>query len=264
MKILEAIQFNKVFTQGGRTQPWLIQVSVEGERSPYVVKLFSTDEVDNEHTVAREVLGSVLATEFDLSTPEPALVHFSKAFIDTLPVDIRDILYFKDDRLKFATSYCENTILLKNDLPSPQINKFIHDIPTIYAFDTLINNKDRGNYKTNILISNNTSDYYVFDHERAFKHIEKLISEISTNTFTETLQNHVLHKYLCKKRNKHKLFDTFLEYFRILNVDILDEYNDFLGAHGLDSNDLIHLKSYLCTLKLKSNWFVNILINSIS
>ena len=72
---------------------------VDGERKPYVVKLFTTDDVDHDNTVAREVFGSVLATEFELPVPQPALVNFSRDFVRTLPEDIRKILYQRDDRL---------------------------------------------------------------------------------------------------------------------------------------------------------------------
>jgi len=264
LKVLEAIEFNKVFTKGGRTEPWLIQVIVEGERKPYVVKLFKSDEIDNEHTVAREVFGTALAMEFDLSIPEPALVNFSPAFINTLPEEVREIIYFRDERLKFGSEYCENTTLLKPDLPSQQINKFIHDLPIIYAFDTLINNKDRGEYKTNILVSTVSEDYYIFDHERAFKNIKKLESELAGNTFSETLTNHVLKKYLHNKKDKSRLFDTFHNYLRILNVNVLDDYNNELRKHNLHSSELIHLKSYLYTVKQKADWFVKLLEHSIS
>lgn len=264
LKILDAIQFNKVFTQGGRTEPWLIQVLVDGERTPYVVKLFKTDEVDEEHTVAREVFGSVLAMEFDLSIPAPALIRFTAPFLATLPEEVKDIAYFRDSRLKFGSAYCDNTTLLAPELPSVQINRFIHDIANIYAFDTLINNKDRGNYKTNILISNVVDDYYIFDHERAFKHITRLAQEIERNQFSEILPKHVLHKYLSRKKNKDELFDTFHEYLRNLNVDLLDGYNNLLMEHDLQSNDIIQLKSYLYALKQKASWFVSILVNSIS
>lgn len=264
LEILDAIQFERIFTKGGRTEPWLVQVLVEEERTPYVVKLFTTEQVDYDHAVAREVFGAILAREFDLSIPEPALIRFSKAFMGTLPEEVRNITYFRDERLKFGSAYCDNTTLLSPDLPLRQVNKFIHDIANIYAFDTLINNKDRGNYKTNILISNQVDEYFIFDHERAFKHIGKLLSEIKHNQFSEILPQHVLHKYLRSRKNKNELFATFYEYLRVLNIDILDSYNNELKEHGLDSNEIIELKSYLYALKQKADWFVKVLVNSVS
>jgi len=264
LKILEAIQFNSVFTKGGRTEPWLIQVMVDGERKPYVVKLFTTDDVDHDNTVAREVFGSVLATEFELPVPQPPLVNFSRDFVRTLPEDIRKILYQRDDRLKFASAFCENTSLLLPELPSGQIKKIIPDAATIYAFDTLINNKDRGNYKTNILISNESDSYYIFDHERAFKNTVRLLADINSNQFSDTLERHVLHQYLSNKKDKSDLFAQFHEILRTLNINKLDSYNIFLRKHNLGHNDIVHIKSYLSTLKQKSGWFVNILLNSIT
>lgn len=264
LKILEAIQFNSVFTKGGRTEPWLIQVMVDGERAPYVVKLFTTDDVDHDNTVAREVFGSVLATEFDLPVPRPALVNFSRDFVRTLPDDVREILYQRDDRLKFASAFCENTSLLLPELPVGQIKKIISDATTIYAFDTLINNKDRGNYKTNILISNESDSYFIIDHERAFKNMGRLLADINSNQFSDTLQLHVLHHYLSNKKDKSSLFAEFHEFLKVLNINKLDSYNSFLRKYNLGHNDIVLIKSYLSALKQKSGWFVNILLNSIT
>lgn len=242
----------------------MIQVTVEGERAPYVVKLFTADEVDHENTVAREVFGSVLAAEFDLPVPQPALVNFSNDFVRTLPDDVREILYQRDDRLKFASTFCVNTSLLLPELPASQIKKIIPDAATIYAFDTLINNKDRGNYKTNILISNESDAYFIFDHERAFKNMGRLLADINSNQFSDTLLRHVLHLYLSNRKDKNGLFTEFHENLRVLNINKLDSYNLFLRKHNLGHNDIVLIKSYLSALKQKSGWFVNILLNSIA
>jgi hypothetical protein len=202
LKILDAIQFTSVFTKGGRTEPWLIHVLAEGDRKPFVVKLFHTEEVDHEHTVAREVFGSVLATEFDLSIPEPALINFSNAFIGTLPNEMKEIASIKDHRLKFGCRYCDNTQLLDSSLPANHLPKIAYEAATIFAFDTLINNKDRGRIKTNILVSNAVDEYYIFDHERAFKNIKQLNSEILQNRFSETLGNHVFTHTSLKRNTK--------------------------------------------------------------
>lgn len=264
LKVLEAIEFTKIFTKGGRTEPWLLQVEVEGERKPYVVKLFETDEVDNENTVAREVFGAILAGEFNLSVPEPALINFSKDFISTLPEKIKDLVLLRDHRMKFGSSYCHNVMLLKPDLPAKQIKNFDLDIPVIYGFDTMINNKDRGRYKTNILVSTIDNNYFIFDHERAFKRIKQMEDEVNNSMFTETLKNHVLWKYLHSQRDKSQLFDDFQFYLNVLSPNVLDEYNNQLRDYNVHSNDLEGLKSYLYGLKQKSDWFVKVLKHSIA
>ncbi len=264
ISLLKAIQFVKIFQKGGRTQPWLIQVQVEGGRVPYVVKLFKSDEVDNENTVAREVFGSLLASEFDIPTPDFALIYFSNEFIDTLPEYARKILNFRDSRMKFGVVYCANNQLLSADLPSHQLKKMIHETANIFAFDTLINNKDRGRYKTNILVSTISDDYYIFDHERAFKRIPFLIDEIKANRFPEVLKQHVFFSYLSHRKNKIELFQTFYEYLRVLNPEILSDYNRRLEEYDLHHGEITKIISYLYMLKQKPDWFVKILIDSIS
>ena len=75
--------------------------------------------------------------EFDLSVPKPALINFSEDFIKTLPDEIREIIFLRDERLKFGSEYCNEVTLLKADLPATQINIFLHDLPVIYSFDVL-------------------------------------------------------------------------------------------------------------------------------
>ena len=142
LPIFDAISLQSILTEGGRTQPWIIYVKVNNSREPYVVKLFTTDEVDNTDALAHEVFCSVLANEFDLSVPEAALIRFNNRFIQTLPSKVGDLLYTRDNRLKFGCKYKPNAILLKKNLPNNQLNKILIDIDTIYAFDNLINNKE--------------------------------------------------------------------------------------------------------------------------
>jgi hypothetical protein len=263
LKILDAIQFQKVFTEGGRTKPWLIQVAVNGERRPYVAKIFTTDEVDDENTVAREVFGSVLAGQFDLSTPDIALVRFTKSFVNTLPNEIRQQLLQKDDRLKFGSAYLPNTQLFVSS-KKIHIADLKYNTASIYAFDTIINNKDRGLYKPNILVSNASDDYYLIDHERAFKHITKLNKEVQIEEFSEVFREHLFYQDLKSRKDKRDLFSNFHASLKCFNTNILDKYQDVLSVNDLGHSNFDEIKSYLVTLKKKYIWVEKMLYNTLS
>jgi hypothetical protein len=263
LPILDAISFYKVLTEGGRTQPWLIYVKVNNSREPYVVKLFTADEVDNTNALAHEIFCTVLARQFDLSVPDAALIRFSKDFIQTLPTEISNILFSRDNRLKFGCKYKANTTLLLKDLPGNQLNKIINDLDTIYAFDNFINNRDRGIYKTNLLISTESNDYYIIDHEKSFKNIDSLLDDVTINNFTNFIESHVLHKYLSHSKHKNKLFDSFNEYLSRLNTSILDPYYDQLKENDIQYIKFDKLKMYLYKVKSKGEWLSNCLLNNL-
>lgn len=86
LPVYQAIQFEKEM-EGGSTNPWLITVLKNGEPTPYVVKLCKIDNNEQNCTVLKECIGSILAQSFDLKTPEPALIEFSTEFTNTLNPD---------------------------------------------------------------------------------------------------------------------------------------------------------------------------------
>lgn len=261
LPVLEAISFNKILTNGGRTKPWLIYVNVKGSRVPYVVKLFTPDQVDD-NAVVHEVFGSVLAKEFDLCTPEPALINFSSDFMKLLPNDVRDLLLPKDQRIKFGCEYHSRTVLLDIEVIADHKDLMINK-GTIFAFDNFINNTDRGQYKTNILLETNGDGYWLIDHEKAFQKIDDMYSDIQNNNFSNILTNHVLYSILSNSRMKKELFYEFNEYLRALNVDILDSYYDQLCKYDIVYTNYDKLISYIRDLKNKGTWFTNILTNSL-
>ena len=70
---------------GGSTRPWLIEVDTGKEKPElYVMKLFREQDMAQRNYLAHEVMGSLLADEFDLPTPDIALVQLPLSFLETL------------------------------------------------------------------------------------------------------------------------------------------------------------------------------------
>lgn len=64
-----------------------------------------------------------------------------------------------------------------------------------------------------------------------------------------------------RERNKKNpvTFDTFREYLRTLDVDLLDDLASQLDSTGNDSSDLLEIKPYLESVKQNPDQFIQIL-----
>lgn len=129
------------------------------------------------------------------------------------------------------------------------------DLETLYAFDNMIKNADRGQMKTNLLIDKNTA--YVIDHELALKP-----SEINDISKVEELPHHKFTKYhlfyLFLKRGKHKngYFEEFREYLVHLKLLKLDPYYNALEREDFQPNQQI-INDWISEIQRNSNTFVN-------
>ena len=157
LPIYEAVSFQRVMS-GGRTNPWLILANVNGQEKPYVVKLFNEIENDRRELVCKEVLGNALASEFGLIAPKAALIEMDSYFESTINDHNAFFSYeFADQRTKFATEliypFHEFTIGAHK---AWQIKKSI-EIDSLFAYDNLIKNSDRGQARSNILLKDKSA-----------------------------------------------------------------------------------------------------------
>jgi hypothetical protein len=104
--VYQAIEFKDEMI-GGSTRPWQVIVLKNGVPASYVVKLYTEKDNEQNYTVFKECVCSRLAKEFDLQTPDTALIDFTPQFIETLPDKFQEVLKLKDSRLKFATELLE-------------------------------------------------------------------------------------------------------------------------------------------------------------
>jgi hypothetical protein len=257
LPIYKAQGFEKILP-GGSTRPWLIFVFIEHQPFPYVVKLYSKKDIDQSFSVAKDVYSSILATNFGLNTPKPALIEFPEIFIKTLPHNIQEELLKKDNRIKFGCEYIDGSFQYIDTLHRESLRKY--DFENIYIFDNLIKNADRGNLKSNILLKGTTA--YLIDHELTFTVNENTITQFNEeNRLVYNHTNHIFYNYLKNSHiNDRKFF--FMDFTKKLNetdFNILDLYAKqmFTFNHDNEVNFLI-IKDYLRTLQKNSDKFTNL------
>lgn len=265
LPIYRAISFNQVIDKGGRTRPWTVLVETPDGVKPYVVKMFTSQLVADRDSVTNEVLGNVLAAEFDLPVPKAAFIEMGEAF--RMSIKDEDALMafdLADDRLKFGTELIEGNVLFNASFTKVQASKMI-ELDTLFAYDCLIRNRDRNAAKPNLLVKSKSA--YLIDHELGFEISPTLISEFRRGEWEDRFYaHHIFRNYLYRTRQPGKLayFNSFEEYLRMLNVKGLNPYLQQLKNEGYSADRHALILNWLAEAKQNYGNFVTLLKGFIS
>lgn len=227
----------------------------------YVVKLFETKLIEEKDSVANEVLGNVLAREFNLPVPEAAFIRFGPSFIATIgdPM-LRALLSDRDSRLKFGCKLMDGYIRFDPGSFSAAEARKMVEIDSLFAFDNLIRNPDRNRVKPNLLVK--SDEAILIDHELGFEITTDLEMELDTWQWQERYYKyHIFYNYLkgYSQNEKKQSFHEFDEYLKVLNIRVLDSYLNQLTDLGYSMTNHAPLKAYLSAIKQKRTNFVNML-----
>ncbi len=160
-----ATSYQKVF-DSGRTMPCVFLCEDHDGHSvgEFVVKLRSQVGAGNSGLL-RELVGSLLATDFGLAVPEAALVLIDAELSRTIP-DPKIAKAVRDSGgLNFGTKNLVGgyvTFPIHQGVPAHMRPMALQ----IYAFDAFIENPDRRAEKPNLLWKGD--EFYLIDHELAF------------------------------------------------------------------------------------------------
>lgn len=261
LPIYKATSFIKILEEGGHTKPWLIEIEVEEQQNKVVVmKLYTTYQVEQKNTITSEIIGNILATEFDFSVPEIMLVDTnSSKFFNQLPKKAKEILLQSDERLKFASVYIENTSKLIPNLSIEIIENNLN-LEKLYAFDNFIRNGDRGLIKTNMLLHNDTEEIYLIDHEMALDIDNKIIENIENQYWEQKFTKyHFAYNFL---KEKNIQFNEFSEYIKTLHLKKLNSYFEQLENENFETQQK-NIMQYFNYIKSNVIPFLNILKKSL-
>jgi hypothetical protein len=266
LPVYKAISFQGVLEKGGRTRPWLILVNTGEAVRPYVVKLFDTALIDDKDSVTNEVVGNILAKEFELPVPAAALIELDTDFKSTIRNhELQELLESKDDRLKFGSELLEGFARFDPaSISAAEARKMI-GVDCVFAFDNLIRNPDRNNIKPNLLVKSDQA--FLIDHELGFEITAETAKELSDWQWKDRyFRYHIFYEYLKRgtPSQKKAYFEEFEEYLRLLNIKLLNPYFEQLADAGFSQNKHGVVINYLAEMKRKSANFVNLLKGLIS
>lgn len=263
LPIYYATSFNGIILKGGHSKPWVVSVSTKNGLKPFVVKLYRTIDIAARNKMAAEIFGCLLAKEFDLQTPEPAIIEFTEEFRMTLSRESEEILSLLDERAKFGTEYYEGSFLFAPQIPIDKANEII-PTDTLYAFDYFICNRDRTQRKPNLLIKEGQG--ILIDHEMALEINEQTISNFNERKWDNRYKYHLFHSAL--KNNapteKNDYFNEFEFYLQSLNINKYDEIFQQLKELGFTDLKENLIKEYLTLVIRNPKKFITILKDSIT
>lgn len=266
LPVYNAISFQRVLEKGGRTRPWLVLVNTGQRIEPYVVKLFETAVIEQNDSVTNEVIGNVLAKEFQLPVPNAALIEMDTGFISTIRDPyVSDLLQSRDDRIKFGSAQLEGFVRFDPSAASLAEVRRMIEVDSVFAFDNLIRNPDRNKLKPNLLVKSNEA--YLIDHELGFDITAESIRELSDWQWKERFfRYHIFYDYLKNSQHGQKMeyFNEFQECLRLLNINVLESYFKQLAKQGFRTWKHEVMIKYLSDMKQKSVNFVDMLRGLIS
>lgn len=261
MQILKLVNIDG-FIDGGSSKPLLITAVNElGKVNQYVMKLFKKSYVDQNFSVAKEILISELAKEFNLNVPNYALIDIDHNLL---------IDYFDKDELekldlgyKFCSEFNGQYVIF-NPLVSLQFIKY-YDIANLFAFDNVIINSDRGGFrnKPNLLV--NDDEILLIDHEQTLPFINNSYSNPNYFTYLQNYpyQRHLVITHLKSLRLKNGIFDEFLEMLKQLNIEKFIIIFDKLEVLNIKFGERDDFLLFLDWLKNKRDPICNHLIGII-
>lgn len=210
MKIYPAISFRDTLEKGGSTQPWVVDLLTdEGIPTAFVVKMFNSKQVRQQNAIAKEVYGNILARALGLPVPDYALAKFTPDFLATLSDKEKERNNSCHQGLRFASKYFEGYTTFGDNLLNSKIQDY--DLASVYAFDNLIWNIDRGGYrdKPNLII--NDEDCLLIDHELIFPFADdpdepnyRVIDDFKANIWSYRYEKHLFYPYLKSMRSTQK------------------------------------------------------------
>ncbi len=264
LPVYKATAIDQEALLGGSTRPCLMTVTdmngnIEGS---YVVKIFKHYNTEQYNPTNKELYGNLLAKEFDLNTPKPALIQVNNSLISELK---------KSDRYKnwniisgtyFGCELVENTL----DFNQKILKKSEQwEIENVFAFDVLIRNVDRRVSKPNMFFKDGA--IILIDHELSLNIDRSFDDYLKIENAWQFIANnkndkgrHLFLDYL-KEQNERKevTFDDFLELLRTLNFQQLDQVAGQLEDLDLYPIDYVPIKAYLREVKNNPHAFAKLL-----
>ncbi len=263
MQILKLSSYEDIII-GGSSKPILITAFGEdGIEKPYVMKTYKKKFVDENFSVAKEIVIAELAREFDLSVPDYGIIKIDND--DLQHFYTMEEINLLDDGYKFCTEYHEGYVIMSNLASS----KFLKDYETenLFAFDNLIMNVDRGGFrnKPNLLLQDD--EMLLIDHEQTLPFINSFPTNSPFNFYTVFknfyYQNHIFWSNLKKRQNSKKemLFEEFMENLRNLNIEKYKILFAKMQFHDIECGEISNIFAYLYWSKANCNYIKKVLID---
>ena len=260
MKELNLVSIKNIH-KGGSTLPLIIEAEDENSNiSFYILKLYKSNYVKQNFSVAKEILVTEVAKQFDLPVPDYGVINFNhsilSSFFDQSHINQLDLGY------KFCSKLIEGVVIYNPNIKNTFLKHY--DLENVFAFDNMILNIDRGGFrnKPNLLV--NDEDFVLIDHEQTFPFYSTPINKNTNywNTFSAYYhRNHVFYEQLKKYRKKGTMFDEFQLNLNSFNLNIFDTIFTDLDYFSIRNIGKVDIFNYFNWLKTNNNHVITTLNN---
>jgi hypothetical protein len=242
--------------RGGTTHPFMMEVCDKNGnyKGHYVVKVFTQKDEKQVQATAKEFIANQLAIEFDLCVPDAALVWVRKEII----IELKEKCGYRDiiAGWYFATNYIDNIIDYQKDFTTKKISVLIQQ--NIFAFDMLIQNKDRRIGKPNCFVKD--GECYLIDHELSLQITESYKQYYQQCEWQGLAigyeikdREHIFYETL--KSNKGVNFDEFQLYLHNISLNSVIKIVNLLADEGIVVEIFDSIEPYLQDAKKNSAKF---------
>ena len=246
---------------GGSTSPLVIEAEDKHSNiSSYILKLYNKNSINQNYSVAKEIIASEVAKEFDLPAPDYGIINFDHKYLKSVFTDSH--IESLDNGYKFCSKIIEGSLIYN---PSTK-NNFLkdYDLENVFAFDNLILNVDRGGYhnKPNLLVIDD--DFVLIDHELIlpFYSNPQSININYWNYFSVyNCDKHIFYNLLKTKRKKGLIFDEFQLHLNNFNLSIFDSIFANLEYFNINNSGKQDCFDYFNWAKTNHGKIVNVLNN---
>ena len=205
----------------------------------------------NSYPTAKEILACEIASRFDLPTARYGIIDISDAKLSSFYTD-NQIKRFHSG-YKFCSKKLDGYITLSPIASTGFLRSF--EIAGIFAFDVIMQNSDRGGFrgKPNLIIKDDS--LVMIDHELTLSFIDEnhKIPNYENNINIYPHYYHVLMPHLKAIKEKNHIFDEFLEYFHLFNLNTLDEIFDEMDKFNIEYGDRLDYFLYFDWCKKNLN-----------
>lgn len=195
------------FITSGRTRPLVCSCTneLDEEVVEFVVKLFGNNE-QAEKSAGIEFICSMLASHFEIETPDAAIINITKEFADLQKYSKVEgsQTIGKSIGLNFGSSFLTGYNIPPQGL---KIDKsLLQSAANIFAFDAMIQNPDRTSRNPNLFIRGDK--IVIFDHDISLSFLVDIFSNKEPwNLKSQTyLREHIFFQQL---RGQSIIFDGF-------------------------------------------------------
>lgn len=215
-----AVRFIKIL-ESGRTRPVLLECEAADEVGApfgfFVVKAPGLPEV-GAYGLFVETLGYLLAGEFGVETPRPALIELAPEFVDTVNPVLSEAGLSIEPGIAFGSELIPGAVMVTGD--EYQNPEQITQALNIFCYDLIVQNPDRLQKNPNCLIKNGR--FIAFDFNMAFSFLTLIGKanepwELSKHQYSGT---HVFSRAL---HGKEVDFKPFINKVMMLSAKRLEE-----------------------------------------